>query len=274
MPAERTVALRAQRSNKRPDRHRGAARLHIGRQSLDLRNAPATAADSAPMPKHLDVTDVGPAAIASRAQGLLATLGKQPVEVRLASGWCRLMLLPWNAQLTNSLRWQNYARARFEESFGEDCEAWDLQLASDLPGRDCIAVAWPAALRVALTALPAVRSVRVDLLERMGELIGQHPAFSGCLAEIDAAGASLLLIVNGRLRRIRTCHFERADALVSALRAEWASLDAAEEEVPTEPLALALASPPAGRDGARTRAIASLSAELGFGKTILLPAWT
>jgi hypothetical protein len=272
MPAKHAAAQAPNPLLDRRRRHRGAARLHIGRRALDLVNAPATAGSPGSAPTHIELADSRAAAIAAAVHDLLGTLGKQPVEVRLASGWCRLLLLPWNAQLTNAQRWANYARARFEEKVGETSETWDLRIGADLPGRDRIAVAWPAGLRTALAALPSVRSVRVDLLEHMGDLLALRPSFSGCLAEIDKDGAAVLLIIKGRVRRIRTCRYEQPDELVSALRAEWATLDAAELDLSAESLELALAT--SQRDSAPALALAALTTELGFGKTILLPAWT
>jgi hypothetical protein len=257
-------------ANEPRARGTGRTRLRIGRRSLDLQActpAPDTRAT------RLDVAGASLEATCSAVQQLLAARAERSVEARLASGLCRLMLLQWNAQLTSAERWKNYARARFEDIFGADFEAWELHLATDLPGRDRVAVAWPARLRDTLAACPAVRSVRVDLLEQMGTLLARESGFSGCLAEIDIDGAAFLLFVDGRLRRIRSCRYDHAEELASALRAEWAALAQGDERASTRPLSIALVAPVAPREAERARALAALSSELGFARTLNLPAW-
>jgi len=268
---------------------RAPARLLIGRLLLALHGA-----GGAP-PALREVADLRLESIGGAVRELLLSDAGGPLDVHLASGCCRMLLLPWNRQLTSAERWHNLARARFEEKFGAASEEWDLRLAHDLPGRDRLAVAWPASLRDALAATPHVRSVRIDLLEQLTGLLAREPGRSGCIAEIEADGAQLLLLLGGRVRRIRSCRFEQAAELVSVLRAEWAALEptdgmtgGAKESVgdaasgavtraaagaPAGALALAVSTPFAQRDGARAGAFAALAAELGFRQGAPLPAW-
>jgi hypothetical protein len=239
------------------------ARLYLGRQAIEWRpGGPAGA------PVQLALPEGGALPAAQALRDLLAAHPGRTFELRLSHACCRLLLLPWLEQLSGPERWRNYARARFEERYGEDAGRWDLQLGLDLPGCERIAVAWPRALREALSPLAALRSVRADLPERLGELLRSHPRFTGALLEIEADGAGMLLLSRGQVRRVRSCRFEDADGLASALRAEWAALCAQDGQLGAAARTLALATPFGRRDAARAQAIARLAPELGFGRSV------
>jgi len=184
-------------------------RLALARGDAELRRLAPTSPDAAEL-----------GGLAAR---LATSESANPVRVVLEGGLARLLLLPWLDALSSESRWKNYAASRFEQTFGESLEAWDLQFASDWPGRDRLAAAWPAPLRTALAACPNVRSVRLAVLEHLGALLAREPAFSGCLAEIGSAGATLLLLVRGRVLRARWRRAGDTAALGAALRSEWAA---------------------------------------------------
>jgi len=164
-----------------------------------------------------------PAELGSLAARLAASESTRPIRIVLEGGLARLFLLPWLDALSSESRWRNYAASRFEQTFGESLEAWDLQFASDWPGRDRLAAAWPAPLRTALAACSNVRSVRLAVLEHLGALLAREPAFSGCLGEVGSGGATLLLLVRGRVLRARWRRAGDTAALGAALRSEWAA---------------------------------------------------
>jgi len=253
-------------------RKRQRAQLQIGSSALVLRAVDGGQAVERER-RSLEAGGAQEAGVAAHAS--LAAHPELAVEVCLACSWSRLLLLPWIPQLTREERWQNYARARFEQLYGESAEAWDIRLARDWPGRDRIAVAWPAVLREALAAHANVRSVRVDLLEHLGVLLVHEPRFTGCLAEVESGRAGFLLLRAGRLARARWCHFAQADGLAAALRAEWASVVGEETGAPaSETIAFAL-TPPAPQDGSElAKLVALLASGLGARHAYSLPQWT
>lgn len=250
-----------------------SARLMLGARKLSLRTA------GSPPPPGLatagdEVREIaGAATLADAAgtlRGLLAAYARVAIDVRLGCSWSRLLLVPWMAQLTREERWSNVARARFEEVFGDGAQGWEIRVARDLPGRDRLAAAWPALLHAELVVARQVRSVRVDLLEYLSVLLAAEPDFSGALAEIDEDSAGFLLLVGGRVRRVRWSRFDDTDGLVTALRAEWASVLAAAADIPDASPALAL-TPPAPLPGSpRARAAAAVAAGLGFKRAFCL----
>jgi hypothetical protein len=203
-------------------------------------------------------------------RGLLAEHPRMDVELRLGCSWCRLLLVPWLVQLTREERWNNVARARFEEVFGDGAHGWEIQVARNLPGHDRLAVAWPAPLNAELSAMRQVRSARVDLLEHLSVLLSAEPGFSGALAEIDEDSAGFILLVDGRVRRVRCSRFDDVDGLVTALRAEWASVLAGVAHVQGLSPAVAL-TPPAPPSGThRARVAGAIAAGLGFKRAYCL----
>lgn len=202
---------------------------------------------------------------------LLASHGDAPVQVKLACGWCRLLLLPWVDQLNSEARWTNYAQARFEQVYGDGARDWEIRLARDLPGNGRIAVAWPAALREVLAAHPNVRGVRVALLDHLSVLLAHEPAFSGCLVEIEGDGAGFILLVNGRPCRVRWSRFDSDEGLGAAVRSEWAGVLATETAAPSREAAIALTPPVPEPGSARAASVAALAAGLGFRRAFSLP---
>jgi hypothetical protein len=206
-------------------------------------------------------------------QGLLAGHDKTPIAVHLASGWCRLLLLPWMDALTTDDRWRTYAQARFEQVFGDNALGWELHVPRDAPGRDRIVVAWPLALRQTLAAHRNVQSVRVGLLEHLGVLLRHEPDFSGCLIEIDADGAGFVLLHDGKPRRVRWCRFDDNDGLSASVRSEWANVLASESLPPAGEPGLALTPPVPVAGSERAATIGALATGLGFGRAFSLPEW-
>ncbi len=207
-------------------------------------------------------------------RALLSGHDRTPIDVHLACSWSRLLLLPWMDQLNNESRWQTYAQARFEQVFGDSTEPWEIHLARDLPGRDRIAVAWPLALRQSLAEQRNVRSARVGLLEHLGVLLAHEPRFCGCLIEIESHGAGFVLLLHGRPRRVRWSRFDDDEGLSAALRAEWASVMAAEPDDPGGPIALGVTPPVPEAGTARAATVGVLATGLGFSRAFSLPEWS
>jgi hypothetical protein len=247
---------------------RPRATLLVGAQSLSLRGRDSGAAAAS---DNREIAGSGPADIAAALQTLLADHAELAIEVRVSCRWARLLLLPWVEQLTREERWNTYARARFEEVYGDDAQAWDIRVARDLPGRDRIAVAWPALLRDQLAAAPQVRSVRVDLLEHLGVLLEHEPVFSGCLAEIESDGAGFILLVDGRVRRVRWSHFDDPQGLATAMRTEWATVLAGETMAIDTTPALAMTPPVPLPQSPRARIATAVAGGLGCKRAFCLP---
>ncbi len=247
-------------------RRKQRAQLQIGTRSIALHTQGAAREQ-----RTVDASGLGETCAAVRAS--LAAHPGLAIDVRLVCAWSHLLLLPWVAQLTREDRWQNYARARFEQVYGESAEAWDIRLARDWPGRDRLAVAWPAALREEIATHRNVRSVRIGLLEHLGVLLAREPAFSGCIAEIEPDGAGFLFLVAGHLRRARWSRFEDAEGLATAMRAEWASIVASEAVAPGAAAALALTPPAPQPASDRARTVAALADALGIRRVFTLPEW-
>jgi len=206
-------------------------------------------------------------------RALLANHGRSIIDVHLACGWSRLLLLPSMEHLISEQRWRTYAQARFEQVFGDEAQAWEIRVARDLPGRDRIAVAWPQALRAALAAHRNVRSVRVGLLEHLGILLAHEPEFSGCLIEVELDSAGFVLLLNGRPRRVRWTRYDDDEGLGAAVRSEWATVLAAETSRPNGGVALGLVPPVPDLGTARAATVAALAAGLGFNRAFSLPEW-
>jgi hypothetical protein len=217
------------------------------------------------------LADAGLAAGCAALEELLAGHDTAPIQVQLACGWSRLLLLPWVQHLTSEARWVNYAQSRFEQIYGENAREWEIRLARDIPGNGRIAAAWPVALRDVLAAHPHVRGVRVALLEHLGVLLAHEPGFSGCIVEIEGGGAGFILLLNGRPCRVRWSRFDSDEGLGAAVRSEWANVLAAEPEVPGADPAIALAPPLPEPDSPRAASVAALAAGLGFGRAFSLP---
>jgi hypothetical protein len=250
---------------------RPCAFIQLGMQALLLRPALGVAEGAGLVARPLEPP--GTAAACGAIRELLAHYDKTAIDVHLACGWSRLLLLPWMDQLSSEQRWENYAQARFEQVFGEDALAWEIHMARNVPGQDRIAVAWPMALRAAFAEHANVRSVRVGLLEHMGVLLAHEPDFSGCLIEIEADGAGFVLLLNGRPRRVRWSRFDDDEGLSAAVRSEWASVLAAEALAPGGAVGLALTPPIPERDSARAATVAALAIGLGFSRAFSLPEW-
>ena len=251
--------------------HRQRALVRLQRDAALFLPADPSGSDGVRVQYPIEGTGVEAACTAIRR--LLSNHEKSTIDVHLACGWSRLLLLPWTEHLTSDLRWRTVAQARFEQVFGESTQTWEIHVARDLPGRDRIAVAWPHALRAALAAQRNVRSVRVGLLEHLGVLLEHEPVFSGCLIEIESDGAGFVLVLNGRPRRVRWSRFSNDEGLSAALRSEWASVVAAETERPRGSVGLGLIPPAPEPDSARASTIATLAAGLESNRAFSLPEW-
>jgi hypothetical protein len=245
-------------------RGRRPARLQIGMRSLALHGSGQAIAS-------VDLEEPGLAPVCAAAGGLLGQHAELPVQVRLACGWSRILLLPWMAALAREDHWRNYATARFEENFGEEAAAWEIRIARDLPGHARVAVAWPRPLYETLGAHRGVVSARVGLLEHLGVLLAQAPRFSGCVIELDDDGAGFLLLVEGKLQRVRWRRYDGAQGLASAVHAEWASVLAARDDPTGIEPALAVTPPALVARSERGAAIKELGARLGVREGYSLP---
>lgn len=205
-------------------------------------------------------------ALAEAAAALAARLPRGArLDVRVASPLARIMVLPWSEAITGEARWQTFAQARFEQTYGDEGDRWEIRVARDLPGRDRIAVAWPAPLARALSGVRALRSARVGLLEHLAVLLHHMPAFTGCLAEIGEEGAAMVLVVSGEVRRARWRRHEDDASLAATLRSEWASVGAHGAAA----LALAPPAPPPASERAAT--VSALAEALGTTEVFTLP---
>lgn len=209
--------------------------------------------------------------VCEAVRGMLASHPKVRVAVNLACRWSRILVLPWIAQLTREERWRNYARTRFEQVFGQAGDEWDLRIGRDAPGCDRIAVAWPERLRSAIASHGNVRTVRVDLLERLGVLLRHEPRFTGCLLELESDGAGFLLMLQGNVRRARWCRFDDADGLIGAVQSEWAIVGHEAGAQPNSRPALALTPPAPVTGSERAQIVAALAGNLGFRRAFCLP---
>jgi hypothetical protein len=249
---------------------RPAALLHLGMGAATLRAAGGLAQG---LRAQCPVETAGPAGACAAARALLAAHDKTRIDVHLACGWSRLLLLPWLDQLINEQRWDTYAQARFEQVYGEGTQDWLIRVGRDAPGRDRIAVAWPRVLSETLAAHANVRSARVGLLEHLGVLLAHEPDFSGCLIEIEGDGAGFLLLLNGRPCRVRWSRFDDDEGLGAAVRSEWASVLAAQSSEPDAAPALALTPPLPDPGSARAATVGVLATGLGFTRAFSLPEW-
>jgi hypothetical protein len=206
--------------------------------------------------------------LAQVAAMLCSQAAPRTVHARLASGVARLILLPWLEQLSNEDRWRNYASGRFEQTYGDSLEHWDLRFAEEWPGRGRLAVAWPRPLRDALLPMRNVRSARVELLEFLRYLVRHEPGFTGCLAEFRDDGAGLLLLREGALQRARWRRFGDGADLANAIRTEWASVAAGAGAQAV----LALAPPVPERGSDLERSVVQLAQALGASRVFTLPA--
>ena len=245
-----------------PLRRPQLAHLRLGATAILLRSKDAEL-------EHRRLLEGGLESMQSVAEQCIVLHKDLSIQVRLSCAWSRLLMLPAITQLTREEHWRNYARARFEQIYADDADKWDIRLARDLPGRNRLAVAWPAALRERLLALTNVRSVRVDLLEQLGLLLAQIPTFSGCLLEIEPGGAGMFLLSSGKLRRTRWCRFENAQGLAAAVCSEWAGVRTNEAVAPGE-TALALASAAPRADTDQARAVRLLASQMGISRAFSL----
>ena len=245
--------------------------MQIGMSEVHLRGTRGGPDDGEPVRCPIEGPGIEGACAAARA--LLAGHDKAQIDVHLACGWSRLLLLPWLDQLTNNQRWETYAQSRFEQVYGDNTDAWEIRVANNAPGQDRLAAAWPRPLRDTLAPHRNVRSARVGLLEHMGVLLAHEPEFSGCLIEIEIDGAGFVLLLNGRPRRVRWSRFDNDEGLSAAVRSEWASVLAAEPQAPGAGVALALTPPAPEAGSARAATVATLANGLGFARAFSLPPW-
>jgi hypothetical protein len=238
------------------------AHLRLGATTIHLRSKDEEL-------EHRRLLEGGLGPMQSIAEQCIVSHKDLSIHVRLSCAWSRLLTLPAIEQLTREEHWRNYARARFEQIYGDDADQWDIQVARDLPGHNRLAVAWPTALRERLLALANVRSVRVDLLEQLGLLLAQIPTFSGCLLEIEPGGAGMVLLASGKVRRTRWCRSENAQGLAAAVCSEWAGVQA-NDTVPPGETALALASAAPRADTDQARAVRLLASRMGIARAFSL----
>jgi len=250
---------------------RASALMQLGTIAVNLRVTQGAGSDGVARQYPIDTPGIEGACKAARA--LLADFDRTPIDVHLACGWSRLLLLSWMDQLTNEQRWKTYTQARFEQVYGESTDAWEVHVACNSPGQDRLAAAWPRSLRDTLAMHRNVRSARVGLLEHMGVLLAHEARFSGCLIEIEGDGAGFVLLINGRPRRVRWSRFDDNEGLSASVRSEWASVIAAESRAPVAEVGLALAPPVPEVGSARAATVGVLAGGLGFPRAFSLPEW-
>ncbi|HUN92468.1 MAG TPA: hypothetical protein VMU33_10450 [Burkholderiaceae bacterium] len=208
-----------------PGRAAAAWLLQVDDRRLELRAADGRVVER-------DDVD-GSAAIGPAAGRMLAAHPDGEVQVRVDAGVARLFLVPWADALTSGARWHTYACSRFEQAYGESADEWTVRVVDELPPRARLAVALPTAWLKAVTLGGARRvvSVRVGLLDRVARLLASEPRFSGCAIEVGASVATLLVFVQGELRRVRARRFDAAEELAATVRSEWASFGIAASAV-------------------------------------------
>ncbi|MBV8209861.1 MAG: hypothetical protein JO133_07335 [Burkholderiaceae bacterium] len=162
--------------------------------------------------------------LAKPLQRLMKSKGVFGVSAaRIASCHARMFLLPWVPELTTAERWNALAASRFEQAYGEPPDDWVLRVANETPPGARLVAALPAAMLDTLGRLAKPRSISIRLLDELGALITREPQFHGCIAEIGADSASLLMFCRGELRRLRSRRFEHLEEVSAAARSEWAT---------------------------------------------------
>jgi hypothetical protein len=167
----------------------------------------------------------GAAALAPLLAKMLAAYPRGTIQAWTEASAARLFLLPWADSLTSRARWSTYASSRFEQSFGDAASSWSIRVADDTAPRARLAAALPLALIEALRIGSGgrVASLRIGLIEQLARLLARERRFAGCVVEPGASVATLLVLVRGELRRVRTRRFDVADDLIGTARSEWAS---------------------------------------------------
>jgi hypothetical protein len=173
----------------------------------------------------------------------------------------RLLMLPWNAQLTSRDRWSTFAASCFERVYGEAPDEWVIRVADEAAPRSRLAAALPKPLLHSANAESPQRSVRMSVLEGLGQIVQKDPTFDGCVIEIGREGACLLVVVAGQLLRTRVRRFAGDEELAAAARSEWA---AAAEDDRKPNLVI-------GPAEAASRIGAPIAAALGAKRVIALP---
>ena len=221
--------------------------------------------------RRLEAPGSDAAGLGRLATQLASSAPEREIRVVLRGSLARLMLLPWVDQLTGESRWREFAASRFEQTFGENLQDWDLQLASDWPGRDRLAAAWPAPVRAALDGCANVTSVRLEILEHLAALLAREPAWTGCLAEIGADGTMLVLVVRGRVGRARWRRSSDADGLAAVVRSEWAAvLDRARGDAASGDPVLAIVPPAPVEGSERAAAVERVAQAIGARRILAL----
>jgi hypothetical protein len=127
--------------------------------------------------------------------------GRGRLDVVLSNAWVRYVILPWQDALASEQLAGDFARALFQEQYGDISASWHVTLSAFLPGRPRIAVAfdtrWYQALqemarRCGLT-LASLRPALSAVLDRIGPLL---PA-DALLAMVEPRRFALLHIEQG-----------------------------------------------------------------------------
>jgi hypothetical protein len=182
-------------------------------------------------------------------------------SVRVEAGAARLLMLPWNAQLTSRDRWSTFAASCFERVYGEAADDWVIRVTEEPAPRARLAAALPRVALHGANGESSRRSIKLSVLEGLGQVLQEDPKFNGCVVEVGRDGACLLVLVAGQLLRTRVRRFTGDDELAAAARSEWA---AAAEDGRTPTLAI-------GPADAASRAGARIATALGAKRVIALP---
>lgn len=159
------------------------------------------------------------------------------VLATVASRWLRLFVLPFSPRLDAEARWDDFARARFEQLFGESAEGWQLAALSEPPPHPRLAAALPAPLLAGLRQGLGKRlqGVRAEPVLRLQALRAEQPRYTGALVELVPDAMLLTLLHAGVPQRVRLRRgAPDAPALQALLHTEWAALSAGDAGLPAQ----------------------------------------
>jgi hypothetical protein len=165
-----------------------------------------------------------------------ATAAARPVRVLLATDHARLALLPWSPALLRPSHWQTYAASRLEQLHGAPTQPWTVRVIDEPPPRPRLAVALPTALLEALGVVPAPHAqtvgrprpaqVRLELTDRLSELVAQRRRASGVLVELNRIFATVATLRDGVLVGMRRRRIDRAGGAAADAEAVAATVAA------------------------------------------------
>ncbi len=155
-----------------------------------------------------------------------AAAAARPLHVLLATDHARLALLPWSPALLRPSHWQTYAASRLEQLHGTPTQPWTVRVIDEPPPHPRLAAALPTALLEALGVVPAPHAqavvrprpaqVRLELTDRLSELVAKRRLASGVLVELNRIFATVATLRDGVLVGLRRRRIDRAGAAADA----------------------------------------------------------